>query len=64
MTDGLIMKYFVLKPKGTDAYAAASRAAMRSYGNHIAMENPELRDALWAWAQRETDAILAMEQPK
>lgn len=29
--DGLMMKYFVLKPRGNDAYAAASRAAMHAY---------------------------------
>lgn len=59
---GLVMKYFVLKPAGSDAYAKASRAAMRAYGNHIAEENPELRKELWDWAQRETEAA-ANEKP-
>jgi hypothetical protein len=29
--NGLLMKYFVLKPAGDDRYAAASRKAMRAY---------------------------------
>ena len=48
------MKYFVLKPSGSDAYAKASRAAMRAYANHIASENEELCDELREWADRET----------
>ena len=32
---GLQMKYFVLKPKGTDVYAAASRHAMSYYASYL-----------------------------
>ena len=39
---GLFMKYFVLKPAGNDAYAAASRAAMFRYALFIREENPEI----------------------
>ena len=39
---GLEMKYFVLKPRGNDRYAAASRAAMRRYADVIVGENPAL----------------------
>lgn len=37
--DGLIMKYFILKPKGIDIYAQASRAAMRAYAEMVEKEN-------------------------
>jgi len=47
------MKYFVLKPRGTDVYAKASRAAMRSYANIIRRDNVALSDALREWADRE-----------
>ncbi len=36
MMDGLLMKYFVLKPKGGDVYAKASRMAMRRNCAHHA----------------------------
>jgi hypothetical protein len=52
---GLQMKYFVLKPHGDDAYAKASRVAMRAYANQIREENKELCDELRAWADKETD---------
>lgn len=52
-TNGLVMKYFVLKPYGTDQYARASRAAMRRYAKVIAAENPELSQELITWADRE-----------
>lgn len=54
---GLQMKYFIVKPQGDDAYAKASRAAMRSYANHIRDENEALSDDLRAWADRETPAL-------
>ncbi len=50
---GLQMKYFVLKPKGKDIYAEASRKAMRSYAAHIQGENPELTKELREWADSE-----------
>lgn len=50
------MKYFVLKPKGKDAYAKASRLAMRAYAQAIEGENDELCDDLFAWVWKEEDA--------
>jgi hypothetical protein len=54
--DGLLMKYFVLKPSGDDAYAKASRMAMERYALIIRKENPQLADDLVAWVLREEDA--------
>ena len=59
---GLIMKYFVLKPSGSDAYAVASRKAMRAYANAIRAENPELSSELWEWCARETLEIEARRE--
>jgi len=50
---GLKMKYFVLKPKGHDIYAKASRQAMRAYANTIEPENLALAIDLRAWADDE-----------
>jgi hypothetical protein len=50
---GLEMKYFVLKPKGSDEYALASRGAMRKYASLIHRTNPELASGLTAWAEQE-----------
>lgn len=54
--DGLQMKYFVLKPKGDDAYAIASRKAMLAYSKVIEETNPVLAQELKIWATRETVA--------
>lgn len=51
---GLIMKYFVLKPKGDDPYAIASRCAMWAYADAIIEENPKLAADLLAWWDSET----------
>lgn len=56
MMSGLIMKYFVLKPRGSDAYAKASRGAMRSFAAGIQAADPEMADALYAWADSEAKA--------
>ena len=62
----LFMKYFVLKPRGKDIFAEASRKAMERYAEVIAEEHPsfaleidnwvahELRDAIEV-AKREED---------
>ena len=50
---GLMMKYFVLKPAGTHAYAKASRMAMRKYADAIQQENPALATELREWTDRE-----------
>jgi len=55
MPKGLTMKYFVLKPKGKDGYAASSRAAMRAYANSIETVDPELAVELRDWADRESE---------
>ncbi len=53
----LRMKYFVFKPKGDDAYAEASRMAIRAYAHSIGDEIPELRDELLQWVDDETPAL-------
>ena len=55
---GLEMRYFVLKPKGDDVHAIASRNAMRAYANYIHFSNPKLASDLEAWADRETAATI------
>jgi hypothetical protein len=50
---GLAMKYFVLKPRGSDPYAEASRAAMLSYSGSIRGFDPELAGDLYSWADAE-----------
>lgn len=57
--DGLLMKYFVLKPKGKDVFARASRRAMRAYAGMIAEENETFANELRAWADKEFDAAVA-----
>jgi hypothetical protein len=51
--DGLKMKYFVLKPKGDDPHAIASRDAMRAYATAIKIENSILAKELNDWATAE-----------
>ena len=53
MMTGLLMKYFVLKPKGKSPYAIASQEAMLEYAFKIDIENPELADELRSWVSRE-----------
>lgn len=47
----LEMKYFVLKPKGDDAYARASRYAMWAYAERIRSDDAELADSLENWVR-------------
>ena len=56
--EGLQMKYFVLKPKGNNVYAEASRKAMRAFAAHIQSVNPELCDQLRNWADDEWQKVL------
>jgi len=54
--DGLIMKYFVLKPKAKsrlDPYARASQLAMLEYAEQIEDENEKLAKSLKKWAKKE-----------
>ena len=55
---GLVMKYFILKPHGTNAFAEASRKAMRAYAISIGDENNTLCNELLDWVDRE-DALAA-----
>lgn len=50
---GLMLKYFVLKPKGSSPYSKASRAAMRAYADVIEGENYDLADNLRNWVAEE-----------
>ena len=54
-------RYFVLKPKGNDAYARASRLAMLEYAEAIREENPDLAGELEEWASREVPATKVHE---
>jgi len=49
---GLEMKYFVLKPKGVDSYAEASRKAIIAYAKHIQSINPTLANDLKKWMEQ------------
>lgn len=50
---GPYLKYFVTKPKGTDIYAQASRAAMLAYAGKIADEDPQYAIEIEEWELRE-----------
>ncbi len=50
---GLHMKYFVLKPRGEDIYAVASRRAMNLYAATVEKENPALAEELRKWVTDE-----------
>ena len=52
--DGLLMKYFVLKPEGDNPHAEASRAAMLAYADAIKPHNRKLCDELTQWVIRES----------
>ena len=55
---GIEMKYFVLKPKGNNDWAAAARKAMRAYAKHIESIDPDLAESLFLWARNESNAAL------
>lgn len=64
MSDGLLMKYFVLKPRGNDEYARASRAAMLAYAKEIEATDQQLSRQLEDWvsdagAEAQREALLA-----
>lgn len=54
----LEFKYFVLKPKGNDSYAYASRQAMLAYAKCIMDEDIALSDDLIKWVTREEEVVL------
>jgi len=49
----LMMKYFVLKPKGTDIFAQASRRAMSAYANVICREHRKFAEEIREWVRLE-----------
>jgi len=55
---GLVLKYFVLKPHGTDAYAIASRAAMAQYANMIRTIDPVMASQLTYWVNEEQEKAI------
>lgn len=56
--EGLQMKYFVLKPKGNDIYAKASRAAMFTYANIIRADNPKFALDIYKWVVDEINLFI------
>ena len=56
---GLYPKYFVVKPKGSDTQAKASRAALLAYAGAVKEENPALYQDLMYWVRHETSEALA-----
>ena len=59
----LIHKYFVLKPRGNDAQARASRVAMRTYAAEIEQHDKQLANELKSWAyEAEREAHIASQQ--
>ena len=61
---GLEMKYFVLKPKGTDPYARASRCALDAFATAIRGENDMLCDDIRKWVDNERNLAIAEETGK
>jgi len=59
----LQMKYFVLKPRGSNAHAEASRCAMMEYSRMIQSTDKELAASLVEWAHEEKkNALLAEDK--
>lgn len=54
---GLEMRYFILKPKGDNVYAEASRQAMLAYAEYISHVNPDFACELASWAEDEQTAV-------
>lgn len=50
------LKYFVLKPRGSDAYAKASRTALRVFSTEMEQDDPALAAQLKRWAYDEERA--------
>jgi len=58
--EGLLLKYFVVKPKGNNIYAKASREAILRYADIIKIINPIFANDLIKWVENEQD--LAVEE--
>lgn len=52
--NALMLKYFVLKPRGMDWHAHASRMALVAYAQAIKGHEPELSQELLDWVAKET----------
>jgi hypothetical protein len=57
-SEGLLLKYFILKPKGNNIYAKASRLAMLRYAEVIDIDNPIFANDLRRWVTCEQDITL------
>ena len=47
--DGLMMKYFVLRPSCKDWHGLASIKAIRTYAKEVEKENPQFAEDLRKW---------------
>lgn len=54
---GLEMKYFVLKPRGKDPYARASRIAMKAYARSIKKTDAFFYRSLVEWVKEEENSL-------
>ena len=52
------LKYFVLKPGGDDAYARASRTAMRVFAAEIEQDNFQLAADVKQWCYEEERKLI------
>jgi len=53
VSDGLELRYFVLKPSGKGDHGKASRAALRAYAEVIANTDQRFANDLENWATEE-----------
>jgi len=53
MKQGLVMKFFVLKPRGTDLYAKASRCAMLRYADEVMDDDRQFALQIIKWVSDE-----------
>ena len=56
------MKYFVLKPKGTNPFAKASRVALLAYADTIRPHNKGLAEDILRWVRKERSASFPTEE--
>jgi len=57
-SEGLQLKYFVLKPRGNNIYAKASREAMLRYAEVIHNINPTFANDIKKWVKHEQDLVV------
>lgn len=56
------LKYFVLKPKGLDIHAMASRAALKTYAMILQAEDPKMALEMRNWANNEMEIANAQRE--